>query len=417
MTQLAVRTLITPSGERLPILLDRSTGMPVFYPNLYVLTELRQTNRASATMERALREIAVLYDYLYDTGIDLDDRLREGSLLSLGEIDGLARHCRQTINPSRGGESGRRVHARSFGEKEFVLSRPVSQTTAANRLRTIHAYLSWLIAVRLSTIQQREVFRTKLEQMRENVLPALRARIPVSKGRNTLNLRQGLAPELVERLLQIVDPSNSDNPWKSEFIRQRNALMVCWLMQLGVRRGELLNVMISDVDFRKNTVTIARRADDPEDPRRMQPKVKTRDRILSLSPELAALSLKYITTTRSQIARNNRHGYLFVAEHTGAPMSLSSLNKMFKKLRLTNPEFPGNLSGHMLRHTWNDEFSRKLEGKGIGEATEEQMRSYLMGWSPTSSTSRIYTRRFVEEAARQASLDLQEKMLVRDNEK
>lgn len=416
MAQLAVRTLITPSGERLPMLLDRSTGMPVFYPNLYVLTELRQINRASATMERALREISVLHDYLNDVGIDLDERIREGRLFSLGEIDGLARHCRQTIKPSMGSESGSKAHVRRFGKNEIVLSQPVSQTTAANRLRTIHAYLSWLIALRLSTIQQREVFRTKLEQMRENVLPALRARIPISKGRNILSLRQGLVPELVERLLQIIDPSNSENPWKSEFIRQRNAMIVCWLLQLGVRRGELLNVMISDVDFRKNTVTIARRPDDPQDPRRMQPKVKTRDRILPLSPELAALSLKYITTTRSQLAGNKRHSYLFVAEHTGAPMSLSSLNKMFQKLRLSIPELPDNLSGHMLRHTWNDEFSRKLEGKGVGEAKEEQMRSYLMGWSPTSSTSRIYTRRFVEEAARQASLNLQEKIIMKDNE-
>jgi integrase len=416
MAQLAVRTLITPSGERLPMLIDRSTGMPVFYPNLYVLTELRQINRASATMERALREISVLHDYLNDVGIDLDERIREGRLFSLGEIDGLARHCRQAIRPSMGSESGSKAHVRRFGKNELVLSQPVSQTTAANRLRTIHAYLSWLIALRLSTIQQREVFRTKLEQIRENVLPALRARIPISKGRNILNLRQGLVPELVERLLQIIDPSNSENPWKSEFIRQRNAMIVCWLLQLGVRRGELLNVMISDVDFRKNTVTIARRPDDPQDPRRMQPKVKTRDRILPLSPELAALSLKYITTTRSQLAGNKRHSYLFVAEHTGAPMSLSSLNKMFQKLRLSIPELPDNLSGHMLRHTWNDEFSRKLEGKGVGEAKEEQMRSYLMGWSPTSSTSRIYTRRFVEEAARQASLNLQEKIIMKDNE-
>ena len=346
----------------------------------------------------------------------MNDRLREGSLLSLGEIDGLARHCRQTIIPLRRSKSGRSVHARRFGENEFVLSHPVSQTTAGNRLRTIHAYLSWLIALRLSTIQPLNVFRTKLEQMRDNILPALRAKIPMSKGRNTLNLRRGLAPELVERLLQIVDPSNSENPWKSEFVRQRNALIVCWLLRLGVRRGELLNVMISDIDFRNNTVMIARRADDPKDPRRMQPKVKTRDRILPLSSELAALSHKYITTTRSQLAGIKKHSYLFVAEYTGAPMSLSSLNKMFQKLRLATPELPDNLSGHMLRHTWNDEFSRKLDGQGIAEAREEQMRSYLMGWSPTSSTSRIYTRRFVEEAARQASLDLQ-KQLMRKNEK
>lgn len=412
MTRFSVRILLVPSGERLPVLVNRSTGMPVFYPNLYVLTELRQTNRASATIERALRELSVLLDYLEDVGIHLDERMREGCLLSPGEIDGLARYCRQSIKSSKVASAC----VVSLRRQRAVPPQTVSHITAANRLRTIHAYLSWLLALRMFDIGQHDIVRSKLAQVKENVLPVLKARIPAARGRNLLGLRQGLLPEMIDLLLQVVHPVYSDNPWKSEFSRQRNALIMCWLLMLGVRRGELLNIKISDIDFRKNEVMIARRADDPEDPRQAQPRVKTRDRILPLSSALAAQTYEYIIKERSKMRAATKHAYLFVAEHSGVPMSLSSLNRIFQNLRKRNPELPNNLSAHMLRHTWNDEFSRKIEGKGIGEAKETQMRSFLMGWSPTSSTAATYNKRFIEEKARQISLDLQLKIVnVKDN--
>lgn len=404
MIRFSVQTLLAPSGERLPILLDSSTGMPVFYPNLYVLTELRQTNRAAATIERALREISVLLEYMVDLGADLNERMGLGWLLSPGEIDGLARHCRQSFNSSKVVVSSR---AFPLGRKRTRTLQTVSHVTAANRLRTIHAYLSWLVVLRMSYAGQDDVIRSALAQVKENVLPTLKARIPASKGRNTLGLRQGLHPEMLDRLLQVVDPTCSTNPWKSEFSRQRNALIVCWLLMLGLRRGELLNVKISDINFRKNEVTIARRADDPGDPRRAQPKVKTRDRILPLSSELAAQTHKYITRDRRKIYGATKHEYLLVAEYTGYPMSISTLNKVFETLRSKSCGFPSDLSPHVLRHTWNDEFSRQLDGNNIGEAREEQMRNYLMGWSQTSETARTYTKRFVQKEACDASLKLQ----------
>lgn len=404
MIRFSVRTLLAPSGERLPILLDRSTGMPVFYPNLYVLTELRQTNRASATIERALRELAVLLDYLVDIGVDLNERMREGRLFFPGEIDGLARHCRHSVKSSKVVASS---CAAPLGLKRTRSLQTVSHVTAANRLRTIHAYLSWLIVLRMSYSGQHDVIRSALAHVKENVLPTLKARIPAAKGRNILGLRQGLHPEMLDRLLQAVDPTYPNNPWKSEFSRQRNALIVCWLLMLGVRRGELLNVKISDIDFRKNEVMIARRADDPVDPRRAQPKVKTRDRILPLSSELATESHKYIIQDRRKIYGATTHEYLFVAEHTGYPMSISTLSKVFQTLKFKICDLPANLSPHVLRHTWNDEFSRQIDRKNIGERREQQMRNYLMGWSQTSATAGTYNKRFVQKEACDASLKLQ----------
>lgn len=409
MVRFTVRTLLTPSGERLPILLNRSTGTPVYYPNLYVLTVLRQTNRASATIERALREISVLLDFLATEGIDLDERMSSGRLFTLGEIDGLARYCRQSVKLFRGGRGGA-TSVIQLDDNRSRSAQTVSHTTSANRLRTFHSYLVWLITKHLDNRELDDFVRSKLEQIVMNDLSALKARIQIAKGRNSSGARKGLTPVALERLLQVIDPASPDNPWKSEFARQRNALILCWLLQLGLRRGELLNVKITDIDFRKNEVLIARRPDDLEDPRRDQPKVKTRDRILSLGVELASLSHNYVIEWRSQSYGARKNRYLFTSSITGAPLSLQSINKLFQKIRVKIPDLPDNLTAHMMRHTWNDEFSKFVKSKKIKINREEQMRNYIMGWSPTSTTATIYTKRFVEEAARQASCDLQEKL-------
>ena len=65
---------------------------------------------------------------------------------------------------------------------------------------------------------------------------------------------------------------------------------------------------------------------------------------------------------------------------------------------------PADLSGHVLRHTWNDVFSKKMDEAGVTPENERQARSYLMGWSPTSDTAATYTRRHVREKAKEVSL-------------
>jgi len=51
------------------------------------------------------------------------------------------------------------------------------------------------------------------------------------------------------------------NPWRNLDARIRNGLIVRMLLDLGIRRGELLGIEIRDVDFRKNELTIHRTPD------------------------------------------------------------------------------------------------------------------------------------------------------------
>ena len=75
-----------------------------------------------------------------------------------------------------------------------------------------------------------------------------------------------------------------------------------------MRRGELLNIRISDLNFRESTVVVLRRADDLSDPRTNQPKVKTRGREIPLSKGLLDKTNAYIMNVnrRLKLSTNRR---------------------------------------------------------------------------------------------------------------
>jgi integrase len=285
---------------------------------------------------------------------------------------------------------------------------PVDQNTVAIRIRYIRDYIKWRAKARLLRLGPRHELYSGLRTTADTVESTLTARIPTSSGRNSLEEREGLSSEALAALRRIIDPTCPDNPWKSEYLRERNALIVNWFLSLGVRRGELLGVRISDINFQANEVLIARSADSPDDPRKEQPNTKTLARLLALDQDLAALTRQYIVGARRKVPGARKHEFLIVADGTGAPLTLAGLNKVFETLRIRCPELPRNFNAHVLRHTWNDLFSALMKERKVPEEAEKKMRSHIMGWSPKSTAAATYTRRYVREQARKASLALQD---------
>lgn len=415
----AVKTLVLSSGERLPVLIALATGVPLFEPSIYVLSEIRATNKASNTIDQVLRSIMVLQLFLDSSSIDIEQRIQQGGVFRLSELDELVRHCRRpvadqlncdSISPSH--QSARRSAAESvrlFQRKLAPIE--VAGHTAANRIRVIRDYLEWLVRYHMARHQPGATEAERLWNEWTSCKDALNARLPRHKGRNTIGQREGLKPELAEKLLNVTSPTSPENPWRGENTRIRNALLVRWFYELGLRRGEVLNVTIPDINFQSEELTVVRRADDPQDPRKDQPLVKTRDRKIPLSPGLCKLTHEYIAITRRATEGARRHPYLFIAMCTGAPLSLSAVNAIFAELRNTfDGEFDA-VTPHVLRHTWNDRFSDIMDNAKVSEAEEERMRSFLMGWAPTSKTSVNYTRRHVRLKAQQVSLAMQAKQV------
>jgi integrase len=392
------------------MLISQADGQPLFQPTLFTITQLRAIGRTAATIEQALRAIAVLLTAVTKLGIDLEGRFKEKKLLTLGELDGLIDFCALTMaSIDQYDIKGTPQWKREAGTLQLHSSKMplkyIGSGSATVRILYIKKYLEWRV--------QGEVLRAEVgagsnfATTAKTFLKALSTRSSYVGHREGESERHGL--ELSERaqILSAIDPDSQLNPWREKRARQRNEVIVRWLYDLGPRAGELLGIRTTDIDFQSCEVRILKRPHDVEDPRRRKPNVKTRGRLLPLDEELVELTRKYIKEVRGKYSGAKRHSFLFVALGSGAPMSLSALNKLFVVLRSRVPDLPEKLSPHVLRHNWNDMFSEMMDAKGIPEAREEKWRSRLMGWTENSGSASVYTKRHVQRKAAEASLAMQ----------
>ena len=89
------------TGERYCLLVDAETGLPPWWPTLFITTQLRTASKSVATMETALRSIQILLAYADEHGISLEDRVLAREHLALHEVHGLADWAQQSFDPSR----------------------------------------------------------------------------------------------------------------------------------------------------------------------------------------------------------------------------------------------------------------------------------------------------------------------------
>jgi integrase len=205
-------------------------------------------------------------------------------------------------------------------------------------------------------------------------------------------------------------------PFNAKPIKVRNRLIFLVLYHLGLRGGELLNIRIRDIDFASNQLIVARRADEKDDPRKDQPLGKTLDRRVPIKATLAKEIHSYIVNDRKQVANSSKNDFLFVTHKRGPtqgqPLSKSGYKKVIEVVRKVSPVL-FNLTGHQLRHAWNEAFSNRMDSMDERASPEQQekMRSYLMGWREGSGTAATYNQRFIRRKANEAALELQSGMV------
>ncbi|MFZ6048076.1 tyrosine-type recombinase/integrase [Pseudomonas sp. CR3202] len=415
-TDFYVRMVLCIDGERLPTLVDAATGLPDFIATHWVVNSLRGQNRASATIEQALRSVALLYLVLKSRNVDLTASLRAGRFLEPADIEAIAKAAKQTTTSVRksfvavtptlqNGPSSKiaSLERLRMGMQTNDESDTVASSTASIRLLNIRAFLQWRA--------NQEIYRatgdrlTRLIALRDLVDKELRNKTPSESDKATLGGRQGISRETQVHLLELANPEGERNPWSGTYIRIRNQLIINMIIGLGIRRSESLGMRVPDINPRTGEVMILRRPDDIDDPRSSEPNTKTRDRVLPLTPELYKLISEYLRL-RHQIVRGS-HDFLLVA-NSGRPLSKSELNRLFRPLD-TLLEGP-KLTPHVLRHTYFENLAEDLHSSGH---TETQILYYLRrlgGWSETSDSPLRYTKRFVQEMAMKAGLASQKKL-------
>lgn len=405
----------------MPLLLNRSTGVPCFDPNVFVLAIARNCGKSTSTMQQMLRAISVLQIYLDRTGINLKERMLKGSLFTLEEVEGLVRFCKrpffdmQVENRTSMQHSGRQKNVVSLERVRMAPRRPnpiprVKDETVLIRLLYIRNYIRHLANARLLRTDAFSSLYATLKHSLDIVLELIDERIPERPGESG-EPRIGLELKALERFKKLIDPSEPNLLWKGRHAGRRNKLLLQWFLRLGLRRGELANIKIKYIDFTSNTVTIHRSADDPKDPRKDQPKAKTLARVLPLDEDLAQLTREYIVLERSRITGAKRHNFLFVATGTGAPIALRTINEVFVPFKANWPDVFNDFSPHVLRYTFNDEYSRHCVTHKVDANEEAEHRRMLNGWTHASKMPMRYTLRSTRERANSELLRMQKNMM------
>lgn len=399
----SIKSFIMSNGERYCLLVDFDSGAPLFNPNLYITTQVRNRSLSYSAMETSLIGISILYEFMRKRSQPLNDRFRKGLFLNLNEIDALRDYCQLRIRTNANAHNSKLFLSKKYFKEQNGM---VSSRTEYHRLTVIAHYVEWL-AVYLS-----ENRTTEQRKLIEKMVRAIRSRRPVRKSRNQELSDKGLSEKQLELLFELFRPESYLNPFKDKSVRIRNRLMFLMLHYLGIRGGELLNIRIRDIDFSNGQLVIARRADEKDDPRMDQPLVKTLDRRLPMRESLIKELHDYILNERRYIPNAKKHDFLFVTHKAGLtcgqPISKSSYNKIIHIIRDVSPVLYG-FTGHSLRHTWNENFSDLMDqmNEPPDEARQEQVRSYLMGWREGSGTAATYNKRFIKRKAFEVAVELQ----------
>jgi len=406
-----IKRITFASGERFVNLVDEN-GIPLFLPTIWLLTSYRGRGLAFNTIFQAVQSIEVLYAYLASRGITLSERLKQGLLLTNQELEGLLGFLKMPVEQIRNQtkDTDQKVISNSKLKESMRMrsSKPpkeISPNTALTRINFVREYLDYCCNHQSYQTNNIESCLEALKETKNQLQVYLKHRAP--KFQKSPYQKLGLTKEAQDQINNLIQVNSSLNPWVNEKTRERNFLIVRFLLETGMRRGEMLNVMVSDIDFRTHTVKVVRRPDNPQDPRINQPVVKTLSREIPVSEKLCLVIREYIRTNRNKGLLAKKHGFLFTSTTDGSPLTINGLNKIFRVIKDSSPQIKEQISPHILRHTWNDNFSDYCDVHKINSSEEERIRNSLMGWSPFSKMASTYTRRHTQEAAKKISEGMQ----------
>lgn len=390
------KNFVFEDGERACIIVDLD-GMPLFYPNLFLTTHARNRSLSSSSVTNIAGHLCAFLQAMEEARIDLLSRLPAGYILEPYEVEALR------------GDLQRPLLVESQGKgfpTYFSQDRYISKEILHARVGVTTQYLEFLAKNFLRN--------TRDSKELERLYSALKDIRPIYKKRNTIKRKKGLDEITVAAIVEVMTPGSEYNVWSDEGLQVRNRLLLALMYELGIRRGELLNIKIEDINFGSGNLSVVRRADEKDDPRVFQPLAKTNDRDLPIKASTLKELQLYIANYRRHVPGAKKHGFLFVThkpgKSQGQPISLSGYKDIIKSLREAVPPL-SDFTGHDLRHNWNDRFSNLMERAEISPAEEELMRSMLMGWKFGSGTAATYNTRYIERRAARFGMKMQEESI------
>jgi len=181
-------------------LISSGTSLSCRLPNSWLLFS-RRINNQTSTLQREIRTIGFFHWWADIHNINLVERLQTGNGLSSNEI-----------NPS----------LFDWLRKDFTTGKAVKKiavTTATlrTRLETVRDYILWHLDQTLSRMDINNPLFERVSEKRNLIQRQFNKDLPTVRN----NRRIGLDTALLERFLEVIKPTHSENPWYKP-VRFRN---------------------------------------------------------------------------------------------------------------------------------------------------------------------------------------------------
>ncbi|MDY1019536.1 site-specific integrase [Pseudomonas coleopterorum] len=355
------------SGERLPMLLD-DDGLPVPQVCEWLL---RRRHLEFNTLMRNANEVVVIHHWARKRRFNIYERIRSGKQFTEADLQSLVE---ELSRPQANGNK--------------VTKLAVSPDTRNKRLSTTLNHLKWYIDEQIADPASSPELVAALIAMRDKIVrifeDAFQKSEPARKFHKSLTLKQ------VRFLQDVLDPEGNILFGRDGRGRVRNFIILCLLLFLGLRIGELLSLRVQDVKFGAiSHINVRRRGMSNLDTRRRPARVKRNERILPIdNARLGILLADYIDEDRAWCLKHGKtsdSGFLFLSDE-GDPLSADRVRQLFKDLRSRFPkDLPDDLTPHSMRYTFTNGVQRVLSSQGVDEERIKKYLAWLRGDSSLSS--------------------------------
>lgn len=393
-----VEVLRCKNGVRIPLMLNAKTQMPHGWAMDYSLA--KHLGKPINTAMVSARAVAMFHSWADDRKINIDERFGSGNLFTTFEMNALSEFLWTAW--TRGSANKRGSEA---------TGKLVSALTHESRVNAVKNYIEWRSSVVSSAMEITDPIVALVGLRLESNVDELKT----SRRKGRSKERGYLTEKQCERLFEIVRPGSSENPFQKK-CQNRNYFLFLFYYELGARRAEPLVLKSSHINLGpKSNITVTYTPDDSKDQRTTQPSVKTLSRTLPISRDLARATEAMLKDRMHNKKMNfgaKRTPFVVLNTDKGAPLSISSVDRMFNVIRVKFPlDFPKDFGPHHLRRSWNYRFSKACQAEEIEKKMADMMKRYLMGWTKTSQQVEKYNGQFIEEMAVQLMLKAQDKLV------
>lgn len=211
--------------------------------------------------------------------------------------------------------------------------------------------------------------------------------------RNNTKETEILEPDEIKKLLNYLTDELKNAKGYSVYPKARNLTLVVFMLYTATRRGEVVSLKFSDIDFINNEIRVLGKGN--------------KERIIPLRPEVkeSLYNFRDIVEKLHNAGYNVKSDFVFRSERvnpdTGlkdSPMSARNVLKIVKNSCI-NTGIDKNITAHSLRHTFA---SYAIQGN-----INIRVLSDILGHSATSTTINIYAHVISNEIKKQEMAKLQ----------